>query len=224
VKSPQKNAFAILNSSLLLTLALNAVGCQHSSPDLDEAEVIEVRTWDEGCRSELGGRGAFDPDTIAYPSNRRDSFRVVALGGCVGEWFYEQERRLYSVLDSIGVPDSVISWPYDVRLMLTAERSDYAFTPSPLDSALTVVLAVPDSPDYFMFGFSATLGMLWADVHLGPHFRLTKVERVDSTDTVELNWSNPDRPMGGPRDPSLLDLSAPITAPSRPPPPSLPRP
>ena len=161
-------------------------------------EVVEVRTWDDGCyanRSEQ--RPPFLADTVAYPLGRRSELRVVSLGGCVDSLFYRDERRIYAALDSLGIPDSTVGWPYDRRLELTVLALRRDERPSPVDSALKVVLDSPGTTAVAFYGFSPDLGLLWAEVHQGPHFRLSRIERSVGG-AIELEWENDEWPLGGP--------------------------
>ena len=179
-------------------------GCSHEQP-----EVVEVRTWDEGCYRARGA-GPLPPDTIAYPPGRRSEFRVVALGGCVDAEFYDREREIYSVLDSLIVPGTETAWPFNSWATLYVRESDSTATPHPLDHALTVILADTTSFHFWQFGFTPEFGLLWIEGHHGPNSRLASVERTTGG-SVAFEWPDPDYPFGGPstpltpRDREILD-------------------
>jgi hypothetical protein len=164
--------------------------CASSCKDAPRAgpEIVEVRWWDEGCRSRSPSvAGEVLPDTIAYAPAHRESARIVSLGGCVEEFFYVQERRFFAVLDTLGSTDSTVVWPFDTRLRLTVAGVRAVERPFPVDSALMLALYEPGTTSVAFFGFSDAFGLLWADVHQGPAFRLSRVERPLGH-TISLMW------------------------------------
>ena len=66
----------------------------------------------------------------------------------------------------------------------------------PVDPALTFALYEPRTDAVAFFGFSDELGLLWGEVHQGPSFRLSRVERLPG-DSVALAWSDAYWPPGG---------------------------
>lgn len=178
----------------LAALCFSACGeTERSAP-----EVIEIRSWDEGCRAApLAQAGPAPSDTIAYQLGRRSDFRIVSLGGCVDSYFYEQERRFFTVLDTLSSTASPIVWPFDQRLWLSVSRAHADEIPSPADSAFTLALSAPGTTGVAFFGFSKELGLLWATVHQGPSFRLASIERQPGA-TTALIWSKPHWPLGSP--------------------------
>lgn len=178
----------------LLAVVGGLVGCASDPP-----EVVEVKTWEDGC-SRSRGEGPLPPDTLAYPPGRRAEFRVVALGGCVDAGFYELERQVYAVLDSLIVPGAESPWPFDSAIRLYVDASDSLTTPRPLDRALTVALAYEGSMHHWRFGFTPETGLLWVAGHHGPYARLASVSRSPG-DSVVFSWPDARYPFGGPRVP-----------------------
>ena len=197
----------LVRSLLLVGIASGALGaCAEPEPPVPE--VVEVRTWDERCSVNRGGeRPPFPPDTVAYPPGRRFELRVVSLGGCVDSLFYREERRIYAALDSLGVPGTTVAWPYDGWDDLTVLPLEGNERPSPVDSAFKVVLDRPGTTAVAFYGFSPDLGVLWAEVHQGPHFRLKRIER-SAGGAVELKWEDGSWPLGGPGGASEEEVEA----------------
>lgn len=188
--------------------------------------MTEVRVWDENCYSPRTSRSAsFPADTVAYVQGNRGRPRVVALGGCVDSLFYRTEHQIYALLDSLGVPDSSVVWPPDSRLRVEFSDLREAEQPEPVTDGIKVVLFEPSTTFYAMHGFSPQLGLLWAEVHHGPSFRLNRVERSDGG-VVSMTWQSPLWPLGGPGSPeeeveALMDSLTRNAPPPPPPPPSL---